>query len=309
MKKVIICFAGLLVALGASAQLRPLTSTYPFNGLLLNPAFAGSLNRLSAVFAHRKQWINVDGAPTFSAFTINNSFYKNRVGIGLQATQDNIGVHEMSSVYGSYAYKIRTSFGTLSMGLQGGFDNRKSDFAKLSLKDLEDNNLPPTIVSRFTPNFGVGFLFSNKNVYAGISSPYLLENKAYVFDEGGANISDSRESRYYYATGGVVFRVSDNMQLSPSTLLRVQEQNRIAYDITGLVIFDDIAYVGLSYRNSREITFIGQLILNDNFRVGYAYDANASEISTETTGSHEILVNYRIKIHNYKKDPECPVYF
>lgn len=301
---------GFLVICGlvASAQLRALTSTYPFNGLLLNPAYAGSLNLLSVTAVHREQWINIEGAPVYQAFTAHNSFFANRIGVGLQATRDQIGIHENYSLYTSYAYKIKTSVGILAMGLQGGFDSRTSNFNEISVFD-QDDQLLTGAVNRFTPNFGTGIYFANPNMWAGVSVPYLLENKAYVFDESGSDISNGTESRYYYATAGMIFPVAENIKLSPSVLIRAQEQNRLAYDITAMVIFDGIAYAGVSVRNSAEITFIGQLILNDNIRVGYAYDANTSEITTETTGSHEILVNYRIKLHNFKKDPLCPVYF
>ena len=53
----------LTIASMAHGQQRPVTSTYMFNGLVLNPAYAGSLNVFSAVVTNRDQWINVDGAP------------------------------------------------------------------------------------------------------------------------------------------------------------------------------------------------------------------------------------------------------
>jgi len=293
----------------ASAQLRPLTSTYPFNGLLTNPAYAGSLNVLSVIAVHREQWINVEGAPVFQALTAHSSFNANRVGVGLQATRDQIGSTNTVSVYGSYAYKIKTGFGILAMGLQGGFDSRTSDFTELTVFDPQDPFLSG-VSNRTTPNFGTGLYFANPNMYVGFAVPYILENKTLVVDASDIGLeTNSRENRYYYITGGVIFPVNDLIKLSPSVLLRAQESNRFAYDITGMVIFDQIAYAGISYRNSKDITFIGQFILNENLRVGYAYDANTSEINTETSGSHEILLNYRIKLRNYKKDPECPVYF
>ena len=284
----------------ASAQLRPLTSTYPFNGLLTNPAYAGSLNLLSVIAVHREQWINIEGAPVFQAFTAHSSFNSNRVGVGLQATRDQIGITETVSVYGSYAYKIKTGFGILAMGLQGGFDSRQQDFTELTVFD-QDDQLLSGVNNRMTPNFGTGIYFANPHMYAGFSVPYILENKTLLVDEADGIAADSRESRYYYITGGVIFPINDLIKLSPSILLRAQESNRFAYDITGMVIFDQIAYAGISYRNSKDITFIGQIILNENFRVGYAYDANASEITTETSGSHEILLNYRIKLRKLQE--------
>ena len=128
MKKILVAILIFCTSYVALAQQRPVMSTYMFNGLSLNPAYAGSLNILSASFLHRKQWINVDGAPVSNIFAVHSSFYGNQIGLGLQASQDVIGVHKESAVYLSGAYKIKTSAGILAMGLSGGFDNRRSNF-------------------------------------------------------------------------------------------------------------------------------------------------------------------------------------
>lgn len=307
MKKYIVSLILILTGVVAFAQMRALTSTYAFNGLLLNPAYAGSLNLLSVTAVHRQQWINIEGAPSFSSLNAHSSFNDNKIGVGVNFMSDDIGVTTTNSFYASYAYKIRMKTGILSMGLQGGFDSRTSDYSQLTIFNQDDQYLTGS-TNRFTPNFGVGLYFANPNFYAGVSIPYLLENKTLVIADDVAD-GDSRESRYYYATSGLIIPLSESLKLSPSVLLRIQEENRIAYDITAMVIFDQIAYAGLSVRNSKDITFLGQIILNENIRVGYAYDANTTEINTQAAGSHEILVNYRIKLRNYRRDPQCPVYF
>ncbi|MEQ8238215.1 MAG: type IX secretion system membrane protein PorP/SprF [Cyclobacteriaceae bacterium] len=305
MKKLI--FVILLgIAFSGQTQMRGLTSTYPFNGLLINPAYAGSLNLLSITAVHREQWVNVEGAPTHQALTAHSSFASNRIGLGLMVTRDIIGVSEATSVYTSYAYKIRTGSGILALGIQGGFDNRRADYTKLELFDPDP--LLSGVQTRFTPNFGTGIYFSNPDLFIGVSSPFLLENRTII--STGENINtDGRESRYYFGTAGVIIHLTDLVKLSPSVLARMQEQNRMTFEFTGMVIFDEIAYAGLSFRSSKDIVFTGQLILNDNIRVGYAYDAATSAIGYATAGSHEILLNYRIKLRNYKKDPQCAVYF
>lgn len=309
MRKQIACLAFTLITASACfGQMRSLTSTYAFNQLLINPAYAGNLNLLSVTAVHRQQWINIEGAPSFSNLNAHSSFMDNKIGVGINFMSDNIGVTTTNSLYGSYAYKIRMRTGIFSMGLQGGFDNRRSDYTRLTIYNTNDQYLTG-VNNRFTPNFGVGLYFANPNFYAGVSVPYLLENRTLVI-ANDVKSADSRESRYYYATSGVILPLTDGLKLSPSFLLRIQEQNRIAYDITCMVIFDQIAYAGLSVRNSKDLTFLGQIILNENLRVGYAYDANLqSDINTTSAGSHEILINYRIKLRNYRNDPQCPVYF
>lgn len=305
MKRVTVLVILLISVSSLVAQQRPVMSTYMFNGLALNPAYAGSLNVLSATFIHRKQWINVDGAPTSNIFSIHNSFLSNQIGVGLQVTRDQVGVHQETAVYGNYAYKIKTSAGILALGLSGGFDNRRSDFNQLTVLNTDDPLLTGS-QGRFNPNFGTGIYFANPKMYLGVSVPYILENSLYQVEN---TITEGKESRYYYGTGGIVLDLNRNIKIAPSFLIRYQEQNRLGWDINGTLIFDEIAYAGISYRNGDAIVFLAQMILNENFRIGYGYDATTSKLANESRGTHEILLNYRIKLKNYKKDPQCPVYF
>lgn len=308
MRKSIVSILLVFIVGGALAQQRPVISTYMFNGLSLNPAYAGSLNILSVAFIHRKQWINVEGAPTTNVLSAHSSFYGNQIGLGFQASQDVIGVHKESAFYLSGAYKIKTSAGILAMGLSGGFDNRRSDFTQLNILNREDELLTGT-PTRFTPNFGTGVYFANPRMYAGISVPFILENTLYEVQASEGTTTDGKESRYYYGTGGIILDLSPAVKFSPSVLFRYQEQSRFGWDFNATVIFDGIAYAGVSYRSGDAIVFLTQLILNENFRLGYAYDATVNALNNNSRGTHEIMLNYRVKLRNYKKDPQCPVYF
>lgn len=298
----------MLIVSCAVAQQRQVMSTYMFNGLSLNPAYAGSLNILSASFIHRKQWINVEGAPRSNILSVHSSFYGNQIGLGLQVSEDVIGVHKETAAYFSGAYKIKTSAGILAMGLSGGFDNRRSNFEELNLL-REDDELLSGTPTRFTPNFGTGIYFANPRMYAGISVPYILENSLYEVQAEDGTTTEGKESRYYYATGGVIFDINQNVKFSPSALFRYQEQSRVGWDLNATIIFDGIAYAGVSYRSGDALVFLTQLILNENFRIGYAYDATVNALAHHSRGTHEIMLNYRVKLRNYKKDPQCPVYF
>ncbi|MFY0687329.1 MAG: PorP/SprF family type IX secretion system membrane protein [Cyclobacteriaceae bacterium] len=301
----------LVMSLSAFGQQRPITSTYAYNGLLLNPAYAGSLNVLSVIGVYRKQWINVEGAPQLSAISAHSSFMSNRIGAGFYLTDDKVGVTNDIALYGSYAYKIKTKIGILAMGIQGGFNQRKSDFTDGSIILLNDDPLLSGIRSNFSPNFGTGVYFANPVFYAGASIPYLVENKTTKDLADLIPTSDeiSNESRYYYVTSGLILRLSDAIKISPSVLLRLQEQARVEWDFAGHLIFDEIAYIGINVRNTADVTLFGQVIMNENLRIGYAYDATTNGLKDGSAGSHEIMVNYRIKLKNYRKDPQCPVYF
>lgn len=306
-----------IYSISVLGQQRAITSTYMFNGLVINPAYSGSLNVLSVTAVHRDQWVNIDGAPSFQVFNAHTSLLSNRIGVGLIASRDQVGIHEDIGFFGTYAYKVRTAVGILSMGLQAGFNSRNSDFSTLNILDINDPGLQG-IQSNFSPNVGTGLYFANPDIFIGVSVPYLIENRLYeeIVDNGeiiaGArdqSFFQSRESRYYYGTAGGVIHLSPSLKLNPSVLLRVQEEVPLGWDVNVNVIFEEIAYTGVNIRRGGDLTFLAQLILNENFRIGYAYDAITNDLNNYSAGSHEILVNYRIKLRNFKKDPQCPVYF
>lgn len=294
-----------LVAYKTNAQQRSIFSTYVFNPLILNPAYAGSLDLFSAIATNRNQWVNIDGAPNYQSISLHTAWVNNRVGTGLVATRDAVGIHEQYGVYGSYAYKVRFAHGILAMGLQGGFDNRNSNYAKLSIKDTQDPFLSND-ASKFNPNFGAGLYYANPKFFMGISVPYILNSKVFNVDDIS---SDEREARYYYLNTGAVFELSSAIKLNPSVLVRYQERAPVSFDINANLIFDDIVYAGISYRSGAAVVFLTQLVLNENFRFGYAYDTESGSLNAFTAGTHEIFLNYRIKIKNLKKNPQCPVYF
>lgn len=306
MKRICIIISVIAIASNMSmAQQRSIFSTYIFNPLVLNPAYAGSLDLFSAIFTNRNQWVNIDGAPNYQSVSMHTAWVNNRVGTGLVATRDAVGIHEQYGVYGSYAYKVRFAHGILAMGFQGGFDNRNSNYSVLSLKEINDPILGQD-ASKFNPNFGTGLYYANPKFFLGLSVPYILNPKIV---DNAAIASEDREARYYYLNTGTVIEVNSNIKLNPSVLIRYQERAPISFDITANLIFDDIVYAGISYRSGAALVFLTQLVLNENFRFGYAYDTESGSLNAFTAGTHEIFLNYRIKVKNLKKNAQCPVYF
>ncbi|MDF9797607.1 type IX secretion system PorP/SprF family membrane protein [Catalinimonas alkaloidigena] len=299
----IILIIGIFVLLQHSliAQQRPIFSQYMFNGLVLNPAYAGNQPQLSVSLLHRDQWVNVDGAPKTSSFIAHSALKNRPVGLGLLVSRDKIGVHDDYSIYGSYAYKLNIGVGTLSLGLQAGFNYMVSDFTKLSTFNPDDPLFYGT-VTRFSPNFGTGAFFSNKTSYAGISIPYLINNKVYDKEDV---ISEAREARYYFVTGGHVFHVSPGLKIKPSGLIRVQEGQPIGVDINTNVFLQEILNVGASYRSGDSIILLFEMLLNKNLSVGYAYDHTLSRIRNYTDGTHEFMLTFRRPLG---KGP-CHAYF
>ena len=308
MKKSPILLLFVLGCLQLSAQQRPIQSLYMFDPLLINPAYAGTQTQLSATAIYRNQWVNLEGAPKTFTTTVHSGFLGNRVGLGIIASSDNIGIHTDNSAYGVYSYRIRIDRTTsLSLGLQAGFHNFRSDFNKLTLKNLNDPNLVG-VYQKTTANFGTGLYLRHKAYFVSLSVPYLLNNNLNRINENGVG-EVYKQRRYFYAMAGITLPISDHIQWYPSVLGRIQEKAPFSMDINSTFVLSKSVGLGASYRLGEGFVGLFELQLNDNFHVGYAYDFTSSNLSRFSAGTHEIMVNYRIKIPRLHKGLECPSYW
>jgi type IX secretion system PorP/SprF family membrane protein len=308
MKKYILPIFLLVCTVAALAQQRPMQSLYMFDPLLINPAYAGNHVQLSGTAIYRNQWVNFPGSPKTFTASVHSGFRKSRVGVGLIAGRDVIGIHGENSLYLAYSYKIplsKYSKTVFSFGLQGGFNDLKSDFGKLYPKDGTDNYFGQVNRS-FNWNFGAGLYLRGEKFYAGLSVPYGLNNEVVNLDDIE---SIATQKRYYYLTGGLTFDVAPNVMLLPSTLIRFQEQAPLSFDLNLVTVLYKTVGLGVSYRLIDAVVALFELQINDNFHVGYAYDFTTSAIADYSNGSHEIMINYRIKLPKLHKGLECPSYW
>lgn len=300
----------LAVLLAFSMQLQAqqsiVYSQYIFNGLLINPAYAGSHVQMSATLTYRDQWINFDGAPRTATFGAHTMLKANKVGVGLLATSDKIGSYSNTGIFGSYAYIIRKpKGGVLSLGVQGGFNNFRADFSELNMKSTQDPifNAP---MNEFKPNFGGGLFYYNKKMFAGFSVPMILTHKNFF-----RNLQHLSQPRYYYLNVGSIMPLDrfEKVKVSPSFLLRVQDGTPLNADFNLNVIFYDLISVGTSYRTGDGIVTFLNFKLSEKFHFAYSYDWTISDIRRFSRGSHEFMLNYRVRIPGLHRDLECPYYF
>src|SRR5687767_7837247 len=116
---IIILVALSLLPLYSRGQQNIVYSQYLFNGLLINPAYAGSHVQLSGTLTYRNQWVNFEGAPQTSTLGVHTALMKGKVGVGALVTNDRIGSYNNTGIFLNYAYMIKDPIndGVLSMGL------------------------------------------------------------------------------------------------------------------------------------------------------------------------------------------------
>lgn len=297
MKKIYYLIYGILclwiTTTAVLAQQRPVHSQYMFNPLLINPAYAGHQKQLSATMHIRNQWVNLEGAPKTQTLSAHTNIDRKNIGVGLTVYNEQIGVHNDFGIFGSYAYQIKFAKSALSLGIQGGLNRLSSDFFKLTLKSYNDPLIDQ--YNQFNPNFGTGVFYRNETGYIGASVPYLINNRRIERDEIG-KMKEAREKRYYFVHAGKVFPINKDVQVKPSMLLRIQEGAPIGADLNLNFFLQKIINAGVSYRTGDSFIMMFELTLNENFSFGYSYDLISSSLNTHTRGSHEIMLNYRIRL-------------
>ncbi|NMM48435.1 PorP/SprF family type IX secretion system membrane protein [Marinigracilibium pacificum] len=305
MKKLLLILVLLSAYLQTNAQQRTVLTQYMYDMFVFNPAYAGSDNIGSVTLHHRDQWVNFDGAPTTQMLNAHTGLAKDLVGVGLKIEYDEIGVHSDLAVYAAYAYKLRLPNGTLSMGLQAGFNNLVSNYGKTSPLDPMDPLINNRNVS-FRPNAGVGFLYKIKDFYLGFSVPYMLRNKILDVEDSP---NESKEQRYYFLNGGKNFHLAGNVIFKPSFLVRLQENQAATLNLSGSFVFYDRVALGANWRSGDSVSGLFQLTIVDNLHIGYSYDFVTSNLSVDSGGSHEFLVNFKFRLRDVHKNIECPSFF
>ncbi|MEJ7646245.1 MAG: type IX secretion system membrane protein PorP/SprF [Chryseolinea sp.] len=295
------------ITCSVDAQQSIVYSQYIYNGLLINPAYTGSHVQLSATLNYRNQWVNFDGAPQTASLAVHTTVSKSKVGVGMLATSDNIGSYSNNSLYGTYAYRIRGKRdGVFSMGLQGGFQNFRADFSKLTLKAGQDPTFSGTM-SEFRPNFGGGIFYSSKKFFGGFSVPVILKHTK--FFSGG--LQQLAQARYYYFFLGTTVKLDrmEKLKLSPSFLIRAQEGTPLNADINLTLIVHDLVSAGVSYRTEESVSTLLNFKLSEKFYFGYSYDWVTADIRRYSNGTHEFMLNYRVRLRGIHRNVACPSYF
>lgn len=295
-----------LVALCLTAAVRaqhsPLTSQYLFNGLTINPAYAGSRDVLSATLTHRQQWVGFDGAPVTQMASVHAPVKRSPLGLGLVVYNDRIGVTNESGILSNYAYRIRTPRGKLALGVGAGLTVLRANWTEVSLQQTDDAAYAGATRAALRPNFSAGALYQTKTWFLGASVPFLVAHR-YDPTDGAYRLTNERISMQPMLTGGWLMKLNDDLKLKPSALLRYRLDSGLQGDLSTNVIYKDRIWLGVSYRTRDAVIGMLEVLPTPQWRLGYAYDLGISALRPYHRGTHELLVQYEFGYRIRVRDP------
>ena len=293
--KIHLLFIGMLgLATASFAQHDTYYSHFPFNKLVYNPAYAGAKGILDAGMIYRHQWLTIDGAPR----TLNGFVHMpvaGRSGLGLSVTADKAGMISTQSVEGSYSYALPldASGRVLQLGLSARLELGRIDWEKATPISINDSSIPDVGFSQSGANVGFGVYYKGQRFFAGASLPRLLKPTAFL-------ASPRRTVRYQqwltgYLMAGGVFDLSEKIKLHPMALISYHGTAPLDLEINASLVFNDRFWLGAGYRLEDALLGLLQYQINNQLRLGFAYDLTLSELRKTTSGSFEIMAGYTLE--------------
>lgn len=281
----------------AQAQQDPMYSQYMFNGLSINPAYAGSRDALSTTAILRKQWVGLDGAPVTQSLSLHSPTRNRRNAFGFQIVNDKISYLGQTWLTFSYAYRMEIGEkGRLHLGLQGSIYNYRINWNEAELIDPNDNVNQTYGNSLWLPNAGTGAWYYTDKFYVGAAIPHLLVNSLDKNRPGISVLAASQNlaalRRHGFFTAGYVFDLSPDVKFKPSFLMKYVHAAPLELDLNGQFYFFEKLGIGASYRTGDGIVGMMNYYFTPQLHAGYAYDYPFTSLRGYTSGSHEIMIGY-----------------
>jgi type IX secretion system PorP/SprF family membrane protein len=289
----IILFVGL--SFSSKAQQEPMYTQYMNQLLSVNPAYAGAKGVTSATLLAREQWVGITGHPKTQTLFVHSPM-NNEMGIGGSILHDVLGEYSpvtMTSVSGDYSYTI-TYPGEryLALGLKFGFSFYQANLAAIgpTLADPNDPQFLFDVGQPFLPNAGVGLYLSSPDYYLGFSVPKLIANR--ISEEDVETGTISREQLHAFFMGGYVIDVNRILKFKPYFMVRATPNAPLSIDLTAQVVFIDKLWAGVTYRLGNSFGAMLQVQVNEQLKVGYAYDLTTTALGPQNSGTHEIMLTF-----------------
>jgi type IX secretion system PorP/SprF family membrane protein len=311
MKKLVVAIIAVLGISGeVFAQQDPHYTQYMYNMSVMNPAYAGSKENLSMGLLYRKQWVEIEDAPTTATFFGHSPVGKN-VGLGLSVISDKIGPVEENNIYGDFSYTLNLGGDhKLAFGIKTGLTLHKvglfSDIGNGHVPDLDDPAFQENVSNTYF-NIGSGLFYYTNKYYVGFSVPNMLKSKHLDLTVNGDQYEFGSETSHYFLTGGYVFDLSQTVKFKPFFMLKSAFNVSPSLDLSANFLFSEKFEIGGTYRLDDSFGAMASYAITPNLKLGYAYDHIVSDLKVTTPSSHEIILLFDLNFP--KKVSSSPRFF
>ncbi len=276
------------------AQQDPQFTQFMFDKLSINPGYAGIGNELCVTGFYREQWAGFEGNPTTSMINAHMPIKSINSGAGITFFNDELGQETSTNFKGHFSYHLKNiGSGKLGLGMSLGYISKNLGSDWDAVDDFtSDNAIPDNSTSAGTFDLSFGAFYKADKFHVGLSSTHLTE--------GELKDMNIATARHYYLMAGYEHALSSNIDILPNILLK-SDGASTQIDINVIGMYKKMVWLGVSGRADDAISpMIGyRHELNNGIsaiRIGYSYDVTLSELNNYSSGSHEIMLNYCMKL-------------
>ncbi len=297
-------------------------SQYIFNGIYINPAYAGYRERININATYRNQWTGVNGAPKGFTLAADALMPNERVGLSLVMSTEQLGAQKNISAFANYAYRLplnEEETSKLAFGLGLGVMQSGLNGDMLNPTDLGDNYIPNGTVKQIVPDIHAGVFFSTPRMYIGASVNNLIGK--YILDKRSLDYNFPTPKPHFYLTGGVLIpMVEYAIDFKPFFLIKDDIKGPTVMDINAFFLLKQVLWLGAGYRtginlykkpalqgdfNSKNALIgMAEIFVSQQLRLGYSYDHSMSKLAGYAGSTHEISISW-----NFYTTKEKRLYF
>ncbi|MEH6305675.1 PorP/SprF family type IX secretion system membrane protein [Olivibacter sp. CPCC 100613] len=289
--KFISVITALLVShLITNAQQAPTYNQYANQPTALNPTASLLQPDGEIALLGRKQWVNLEGAPTAYWMTAHAPWRKFSATIGINVRHESLAVENATELSAFLAKSVRLSENEyLAMSMSLGVSFYQGSFSQVDPQD-------PAFRSDIRENtalmgFGV-LLYRPEGYYIGLSMPRLALSD---LGSGGDLNRQYNFSNQYHVMGGAVFHLDQSFDLKPAFLASYIPGVPLQGDLSAMVYVQKMAGLGLNARTNSDLSALLEIMVGP-LKLGYSYQFNANDNPLKRridNATHEIGLSYR----------------
>ena len=326
MKKLLATLSALGFLVAVYGQQLPQYTQFQKNPYLVNPAATGAHDMFNMSLGGRLQWVGLSNAPSTSYLYLSTpaskfrSAFMNRTygkvtrntksvkhpkmrigglvhGFGGQLLVDQFGAFRTLKFAGSYAVHLpinRTY--TLSFGTNAGLSSHTfltdkaqvlSNLTATGVNDLVYNAQANT-GAQYVMDIDAGMYFYGNGFYTGFAATNLTRN---LVRFGNLN-TNFAPVMHFFGTLGYRFIVNNRMDVTPGLLVKYVRNAPVSVEANVLLDFNDVFWIGITYRHLDAVAFLAGTTINEKFRIGYSFDLSISRLIKYNSGGHELVLSY-----------------
>lgn len=294
------------------------------NYYLVYPSMAGIGEGGKIRGTIRKQWFNVDEAPSLQTVNANFRLGDTNSGVGVIVFNDANGYHSQTGIKGTYAHHLKLGgdiryLNQLSFGLSAGYIQSNLDESEFR------SVIPDPIITGSNNSVGYfnvdfGMSYSKMEFYAHFAVLNALGSGRDLY-----TAIEFDNLRRYLASAGYIFGTNE-WQYEPSVLFQLTEFTEEKTIDINAKVYKDVSFGrlwgGLSYRRSfdgaqfqtdgsfgeQRLQLITPIVGANikNFMVSYNYSYQIGDIRFDNGGFHQITIGYDFGQTERKYDCYCP---